>query len=218
MLDTELAWLNSELAGLVQDPRFELAAVFPLLLSLVSMVEHAKCLAKGQEQRMVIPSVESRASLRSAFKPDAAAQRFAAAHNDGHGHSHGGAPCSGHGHGGHDTASGRADGSSNSHHGVHSTAVGVEHVPEAASAATSHGHSHGGVPCNGHGHGPGRAGHAHGLPADAGAPPSRRDLCTDHPWGSQMRALFSVMPSPSELQVAVYYTPAHFQAIKGPSI
>jgi hypothetical protein len=206
MLDTEIAWLSGELSVLVQDARFELSAVLPLLLSLVSMVEHAKCLEKGSttDSRLAVHPVASRAALRQAFKPDVVALEKIAAKPPAieHGHSHGGVPCAGHAHGdGSDSGKSKdaaLRGISVSHNGA---SQGHAH----ASSAEMHGHSHGGATCN----------HGHGSGAAPSGMPSRSKLCMDHPWGSPMRALLSVMPSPSEMQVAVYYSPLHFLAIKG---
>lgn len=198
MLDTELAWLGGELRELVQDSRFELASVFPLLLAVVGMVEHAKCvekgLAPGAPALLAVPPVQPRSALRAPFRgapDDDVAAGGEAAVSAPHGHSHGGAPC--HGHGGHGHAAPQ-------HHG-HSHGGGGGAA--ASSSHGSHGHSHGGAPCDGHGHGP------HGAPV----PRSALDLT--HPWGSPMRAFLSILPSPSELEVAVYYTPAHFEAARG---
>lgn len=173
-----------------RDHRFELTAIYPLLLALVGMIEHAKCLEKSRSSsavsRLEVPPVQPRALLRAAFREasDAASlTEGGPSREHGHGHSHGGVQCHGHGHGGH-SSSGAA----------------------AQAAPSSHGHSHGGVPCDGHGHG-----HGHGGAVEV----PRSELDLSHPWGSAMRAFLSVLPAPSELHVALYYTPAHFKALRG---
>ena len=225
MLDTEIAWLGDELGQLVRDPRFDLAGVYPLLLALVGMIEHAKCIERASPDRLAVPPVDPRAPLRAAFRGASDDAGAGDAHSGSHGHSHGGMPCHGHGHAG---AHGHAHGSAStavaapppssgshghSHGGVPCDGHGHAHGSASAAVAPpppsggSHGHSHGGVPCEGHGHG-------HGA-AHAGGPVPRSKLNLSHPWGSPLRAFLSVLPSQAELQVAIYYTPAHLDALRG---
>jgi len=102
----------------------------------------------GQEAALDYMDNMSEEDAKTLRQLSALTRIMQASQGGGHGHSHNGQPCTGHGHASHGHAH-EAESHGHSHDGKPCGGHGHSHAPPPKQ---SHGHSHNGKPCGGHGH------------------------------------------------------------------